>query len=101
MTKRIILTVSDSLHSSLKQRAAAEGVSLGAFCSALIEGAEDERETADCNDDETLDPLLYSVVPLDVLREELSKVSKIKMNPREKRTRLMKINNEMANRYRL
>ena len=72
---------------------------MNALCSALLEGAEDERETAD--EEETLDPLLYSVVPLDVLREELSKVSKIKMNAREKKTRLMKINNEMANRYRL
>ena len=99
MAKRIILSVSDSLHSSLKQRAAAEGVSLNALCSALLEEAEDEGETA--NEPEILDPLLYSVVPLDVLRQELSRVSAIKMDAREKRTRLMKINNEMANRYRL
>ena len=99
MAKRIILSVSDSLHSSLKQRAAAEGVSLNALCSSLLEEVEDERETA--TEPEILDPLLYSVVPLNVLREELARVSTIKMDAREKRTRLMKINNEMANRYRL
>lgn len=99
MTKKIILSVSDSLHSSLKQRAAAEGVSMNALCNVILEGAEDERETA--NEPEVLDPLLYSVVPLNVLREELARVSTIKMDAREKRSRLMKINNEMANRYRL
>ena len=99
MAKKIILSVSDSLHSSLKQRAAAEGTSMNALCNAILEGAEDEREPA--VESEILDPLLYSVVPLDVLRQELTKVSTIKMDAREKRTRLMKINNEMANRYRL
>lgn len=72
---------------------------MNALCNALLEDAEDERETAE--KPEILDPLLYSAVPLDVLRRELAIVSLIKMDPREKRTRLMKINNEMANRYRL
>jgi len=99
MTKKVILSVSDSLHSSLKQRAAAEGVSMNALCNALLEDAEDERETAE--EPEALDPLLYSAVPLNVLREELARVSVLKMDAREKRTRLMKLNNEMANRYRL
>ena len=72
---------------------------MNALCSALLEEAEDEKGTA--TEPEILDPLLYSVVPLNVLREELARVSVIKMDAREKKTRLMKINNEMANRYRL
>lgn len=99
--KRLLLNVSDSLHSSLKQQAAAEGVSLNSLCSRLLEES-DEREpvTQTEQPQELFEPMLYATLPLDILREELQKVAHTKMENGEKRSRLMKINFEMAKRYR-
>ena len=99
MTKRILFNVEDSLHSKLKQRAAKEGVSLGALCARILEES-DEREPETQPGFELFEPMLYSTLPLNLLREELQRVANTKMTNDEKRSRMMKINFEMAKRYR-
>ena len=101
MTKRLLVNVEDSLHSKLKQRAAREGVSLGALCARLLEES-DEREPATQTEpaDELFEPMLYISLPLNILREELQRVANAKLENREKSSRMMKINSEMAKRYR-
>jgi predicted DNA binding CopG/RHH family protein len=101
MTKRILLNVEDSLHSKLKQRAAAEGVSLNALCSRLLEESDErEPETQIEPAPDLFEPMLYISLPLNILREELQRVANAKIDNREKSSRLMKINSEMAKRYR-
>ena len=101
MAKRILFNVEDSLHSKLKQRAAKEGVSLGALCARILEESEErEPETQPEIGFELFEPMLYSTLPLNLLREELQKVATTKMESDEKRSRMMKINFEMAKRYR-
>ena len=101
MTKRILFNVEDSLHSKLKQRAAMEGVSLGALCARILEESEErEPETQTNVGFELFEPMLYSTLPLNILREELQRVANTKMTNDEKRSRMMKINFEMAKRYR-
>ena len=99
--KRLLLNVSDSLHSTLKQRAAAEGVSLNSLCSRLLEES-DEREpvTQIESANELFEPMLYISLPLNILREELQRVANAKLDNREKSSRMMKLNSEMAKRYR-
>jgi plasmid stability protein len=99
MAKRILFNVEDSLHSKLKQRAAMEGVSLGALCARILEES-DEREPETQPGFELFEPMLYSTLPLNILREELQRVANTKMTNDEKRSRMMKINFEMAKRYR-
>jgi plasmid stability protein len=99
MAKRILFNVEDSLHSKLKQRAAMEGVSLGALCARILEES-DEREPETQPGFELFEPMLYSTLPLNLLREELQRVATTKMGNDEKRSRMMKINFEMAKRYR-
>ena len=99
MAKRILFNVEDSLHSKLKQRAAKEGVSLGALCARILEES-DEREPETQPGFELFEPMLYSTLPLNLLREELQRVANTKMTNDEKRSRMMKINFEMAKRYR-
>ena len=99
MAKRILFNVEDSLHSKLKQRAAMEGVSLGALCARILEES-DEREPETQPGFELFEPMLYSTLPLNLLREELQRVANTKMTNDEKRSRMMKINFEMAKRYR-
>ena len=101
MAKRLLVNVEDSLHSKLKQRAAREGVSLGALCARLLEES-DEREPETQNEpaQELFEPMLYISLPLNILREELQRVANAKLENREKSSRMMKINSEMAKRYR-
>jgi hypothetical protein len=101
MTKRILLNVEDSLHSKLKQRAAVEGVSLTALCTRLLEESEEREPETQIDEAEGLfEPMLYATLPLNTLRDELQKVALTKMKNDEKRSRMMKINFEMAKRYR-
>jgi hypothetical protein len=101
MAKRLLVNVEDSLHSKLKQRAAKEGVSLGALCARILEES-DEREPATHDEpaSELFEPVLYMSLPLNILREELHRVADAKLDLREKSSRMMKLNSEMAKRYR-
>lgn len=101
MAKRILFNVEDSLHSKLKQRAAKEGVSLGALCARILEESEErEPETHHELSPDLFEPILYMSLPLNILREELHRVADAKLDIREKSSRMMKLNSEMAKRYR-
>jgi hypothetical protein len=101
MAKRLLFNVEDSLHSKLKQRAAREGVSLGALCARLLEESDErEPETQTEQTNELFEPMLYISLPLNILREELQRVANAKIENREKSSRMMKLNSEMAKRYR-
>jgi hypothetical protein len=101
MAKRILFNVEDSLHSKLKQRAAMEGVSLSALCARILEESEErELETHTEQRHELFEPVLYISLPLDKLRAELGRVADAKIDLREKSSRMMKLNSEMAKRYR-
>ena len=101
MTKRLLVNVEDSLHSKLKQRAALEGVSLGSLCARLLEESEEREPVTHLKTEEDLfEPMLYATLPLNILRDELQKVAITKMENTEKRSRMLKLNNEMAKRYR-
>jgi hypothetical protein len=99
--KRLLVNVEDSLHSKLKQRAAFEGVSLNTLCASLLEESDErEPETHVETNSDLFEPMLYSTLPLNLLRDELQKVAITKMESNDKRSRMMKINSEMAKRYR-
>jgi hypothetical protein len=101
MAKRILFNVEDSLHSKLKQRAAKEGVPLSALCARILEESEErEPETQAGATHGLFEPVLYISLPLDKLREELGRVADSKIDLREKSSRMMKLNSEMAKRYR-
>jgi len=101
MTKRLLVNVEDSLHSKLKQRAALEGVSLNALCARLLEESDDrEPQTQTEPTNSLFEPMLYISLPLNLLREELQRVAHATLENREKSSRMMKINSEMAKRYR-
>jgi hypothetical protein len=101
MAKRLLVNVEDSLHSKLKQRAAKEGVSLGALCARILEESDErEPETQTERAKELVEPVLYMSLPLNILREELQRVADAKLDLREKSSRMMKLNSEMAKRYR-
>ena len=101
MAKRLLVNVEDSLHSKLKQRAAREGVSMNALCARLLEESEErEPETQIEPVKELFEPMLYISLPLNLLREELQRVANAKIDNREKSSRMLKLNSEMAKRYR-
>lgn len=100
MTKRILFNVEDSLHSKLKQRAAMEGVSLGALCARILEESEEREPATHEPATELFEPILYMSLPLNILRDELHRVADAKIDIREKSSRMMKLNSEMAKRYR-
>lgn len=100
MTKRILFNVEDSLHSKLKQRAAMEGVSLGALCARILEESEEREPETQPEQNTLFEPILYMSLPLNILREELHRVADAKLDLREKSSRMMKLNSEMAKRYR-
>jgi len=74
---------------------------MNALCARLLEESE-EREPATQIEpaNELFEPMLYATLPLNLLREELQRVANTKMESQEKRSRLLKINFEMAKRYR-
>lgn len=100
MAKRLLVNVEDSLHSKLKQRAAKEGVSLGALCARILEESEEREPETQTEQNPLFEPVLYMSLPLNILREELHRVADAKLDIREKSSRMMKLNSEMAKRYR-
>lgn len=101
MAKRLLVNVEDSLHSKLKQRAAREGISMNALCARLLEEPdEEESKTQEKETVELFEPMLYISLPLNTLREELQRVAMTKMDNVHKRSLMMKLNSEMAKRYR-
>jgi hypothetical protein len=92
--KRLTFDVEENLHSSLKKEAAERKLSMGAFCSSLIEGGLSKQK------DELggLDPSQYSAYPLDKLREEALRLGESK--PKDWETLVRRLNLEIVKRYR-
>lgn len=93
--KRLTFDVEENLHSRLKQLAAEQGVALGALCSGLIETGLN----AGANGPEIaeVDPIIYQSLPLDKLREQVSKLTIGK--PQGWETAVRRINAEIVKRY--
>ena len=91
--KRLTFSVDESLHTRLKAEAAAKGVPLGAYCSAILE----EGATAPSAIEE-LDPTTLSAMPLGVLREMCAELGEKK--PADWQRSITRVNTEIRRRYR-
>jgi len=93
--KRLAFDVEDDLHSSLKQKAAELGVPLGALCSSLLETGLDG--VASIKSSVEIDPELYPSLPLDKLRNEVTRLGTER--PKGWEVSMRKINSEIVKRY--
>lgn len=93
--KRLAFDVEEDLHSSLKQKAAELGVPLGALCSSLLESGL--SGAASFHSSVEIDPELYSSLPLDRLRNEVTRLGTER--PRGWEVSIRKINSEIVKRY--
>ena len=91
--KRLTFSVDESLHNRLKAEAAAAGVSLGAYCSDILEGGAPAPSTI-----EELDPATLAAMPLGVLREMCSELGEKK--PDNWQRGITRVNAEIRRRYR-
>ena len=91
--KRLTFTVDESLHNRLKAEAAAQGVALGAYCTAILEGGATAPSTI-----EELDPTTLSAMPLGVLREMCAELGEKK--PDNWQRSITRVNAEIRRRYR-
>ena len=91
--KRLTFDVDESLHSRLKAEAAAQGVKLGAYCTAILEGEVKASSTI-----EELDPATLSAMPLGVLREMCAELGERK--PDNWQRSITRVNTEIRRRYR-
>jgi hypothetical protein len=93
--KRLAFDVEETLHSTLKQKAAELGVPLGALCSSLLEGGlEGDREIVAAV---KIDPELYPSLPLDFLRGEIVRLASERPGGWDADVR--RINSEISKRY--
>lgn len=93
--KRLTFEINEHLHNQLKAEAAAKGVSLGSYCTSILEGRSGESHSPFLND---LDRTTLSLIPLGDLREAVVQLVKEKPRDWEKKTRM--VNNEILRRYR-
>ena len=91
--KRLTFTVDESLHNRLKAEAAAQGVALGAYCTAILEG-----EATASSSIEELDPTTLAAMPLGVLREMCAELGEKK--PDNWQRSITRVNAEIRRRYR-
>jgi hypothetical protein len=91
--KRLTFSVEESLHSRLKAEAAAQGVPLGTYCSAILEGGAKASSTI-----EELDPATLAAMPLGVLREMCAELGERK--PMNWQRSITRVNAEIRRRYR-
>lgn len=95
--KRLTFDVEESLHSELKARAAEQKVALGTLCSSLLSsGVEGDVEV---KKEESIDPLMYSQLSLEVLRNEALRLGRDK--PQGWDTLVRKINAQIVRRYKV
>jgi hypothetical protein len=92
--KRLTFDVEENLHSFLKKEAAERKLSMGAFCSSLMESGLLKQEATK----EGLDPSQYSSYPLDKLRAESLRLGENK--PEDWETLVRHLNLEIVKRYR-
>ena len=91
--KRLTFSVDESLHNRLKAGAAAQGVGLGAYCTAILEGGAEAPSTI-----EELDPSTLAAMPLGVLREMCAELGEKK--PSDWQRSITRVNAEIRRRYR-
>jgi len=91
--KRLTFSVDESLHTRLKAEAAAQGVPLGAYCSAILDGGASAPSTI-----EELDPATLAAMPLGVLREMCAELGERK--PANWQRSITRVNAEIRRRYR-
>jgi len=93
--KRVSITIDDKLHSQLKAEASAQGIPLGSYCEAILEG----RGNTPSPPVKEVDASTIAVMPLDELRALNSELVSIKPAGWERSTRL--VNSEIRRRYRV
>ena len=91
--KRLTFSVDESLHNRLKAEAAAKGVPLGTYCSAILDGGASAPSTI-----EELDPATLAAMPLGVLREMCAELGERK--PANWQRSITRVNAEIRRRYR-
>ena len=92
--KRLTFDVDESLHTRLKAEAAAQGVALGTYCSAILEGGAKPAPSTI----EELDPTTLAAMPLGVLREMCAELGEKK--PDNWQRSITRVNAEIMRRYR-
>ena len=90
--KRIILNVTEDLHSQLKAEAAQKGISLGSHCAAILGG-----EATASPPIEELDLQTLSYLPLSQLREIASDL--VGNRPNDWKRQVANVNSEMRRRF--
>jgi len=90
--KRIILNVTEDLHTQLKAEAAQKGISLGSHCAAILGG-----EASASPPIEELDLQTLSYLSLVQLRERASEL--LSNRPSDWKRRIANVNSEMRRRF--
>lgn len=91
MTREVKLNLPDSLLFSLERKALEQGVSLEALCLSLLSGQK-MGETL-------IDPAFYASLSHTEMREEVRRVIESGLTREEVRSRLNKLELQMARRY--
>jgi len=91
--KRLTFSVDEVLHNRLKAEAAAQGVPLGTYCSAILDGGAKASSAI-----EELDPQTLAAMPLGVLREMCAELGERK--PANWQRSITRVNAEIRRRYR-
>jgi hypothetical protein len=93
--KRLTFEINEHLHSQLKAEAAEKGVSLGSYCTSILEGRGGASHSSFLND---LDRTTLSLISLGELRDAVTQLVREKPQDWEKKSRM--VNNEILRRYR-
>ena len=91
-TKRLILNVTEELHTRLKTEAAQKGVSLGAHCAAILGGDVQSSPI------EEIDLTTLTYLSLDQLRDQCRDL--IEKKPDNWKRSVANVNTEMRRRFR-
>ena len=92
--KRLTFSVDESLHNRLKAEASAQGLALGAYCEAILDGGANNGSSSI----EELDPATLAAMPLGVLREMCAELGEKK--PTNWQRSITRVNAEIRRRYR-
>ena len=90
--KRIILNVTEDLHTRLKAEAAQKGVSLGSYCAAILGGGASASPPI-----EELDLQTLSYLSLTQLREMVTNL--LDSRPSDWKRQVANVNSEMRRRF--
>ena len=91
-TKRLILNITEELHTRLKVEAAQKGVSLGAHCAAILGGGDQPSPI------EEIDLTTLTYLSLDQLRDHCREL--VDKKPNDWKRGVANVNTEMRRRFR-